>query len=66
MTMNAARSPASRVPVGDDLSGDLISLAYYGGLTYRETAERLGVTLPAVMARIHAGLTRLRQLVGTA
>lgn len=37
-----------------------VRLAYYGGLSYREVAEKLGAAVPTVKSRIRDGLLRLK------
>ena len=41
-----------------------ITLAYYGGYSYRQVAESLTVTLGAIKTRIRDGLIRMRDCLG--
>jgi RNA polymerase sigma-70 factor (ECF subfamily) len=42
---------------------EAIMLAFYGGYTYKEIAERLGVPLGTVKGRIRLGMQKLRSLL---
>ncbi|GAB15473.1 RNA polymerase ECF-type sigma factor SigK [Arthrobacter globiformis NBRC 12137] len=41
-----------------------VRLAYYGGLTYREVAEKLNAAIPTIKSRIRDGLIRLKSCLG--
>ena len=54
------QSALKRLP---DLQRETLELAYYGGFSQSELAERLGVPLGTIKSRMFAGLNRLRELL---
>ena len=49
-----------------ELQRESIKLAYYGGYSYPEVAQLLGVALGTVKTRIRDGLIRMRDCMGVA
>jgi RNA polymerase sigma-70 factor, ECF subfamily len=47
-----------------ELQREAITLAYYGGRSYREVAEMLGTALPTIKTRMRDGLIRMRDCLG--
>jgi RNA polymerase sigma-70 factor, ECF subfamily len=47
-----------------DLQRESVTLAYYGGYSYREVAKLLGVAVGTIKTRMRDGLIRLRDCLG--
>jgi RNA polymerase sigma-70 factor (ECF subfamily) len=46
------------------LQREAITMAYYGGRSYREVAEQLDIALPTIKTRMRDGLIRMRDCLG--
>ena len=55
------QSALRRLP---DAQREVLELAYYGGLSQSELAERLGQPLGTIKSRMFSGLSRMRELLG--
>ena len=58
-----ARAGPVRAQAAPGRPREALELAYYGGFSQSELAERLGVPLGTIKSRMFSGLARLRELL---
>lgn len=65
--VDATLAPSLRKALSrlDPAQREPLLLAYFGGLTYEQTAQRLGVPVGTLKTRIRSSLLQLRTLMGT-
>jgi RNA polymerase sigma factor (sigma-70 family) len=62
--VQAIRVRAAVAELPDD-EREVVSLAYFGGLSYRQVADQLGLAEGTVKSRIRRALTRMAHMIGT-
>ncbi len=56
------RDAVAQLPDGER---EVVLLAYFGGLTYRQVADRTGLAEGTVKSRIRRALTRMANIIGS-
>jgi RNA polymerase sigma-70 factor (ECF subfamily) len=63
MDLTRAEETRSALHALDDTEREAIELAYFGGYTYREVAEILGIPEGTIKSRIRSGMKRMQSIL---